>query len=40
MRRGDTLLGMVTIVASEDGIEQLLWMLNLAKIKTMADVTD
>lgn len=40
MRRGDTLLGMVTIVASAEGIEQVLWMLNLAKITTMADVTD
>jgi RNA polymerase sigma-70 factor (TIGR02957 family) len=40
MRRGDTLLGMVTIVASAEGIEQVLWMLNLAKISTMADVTD
>jgi hypothetical protein len=40
MRRGDTLLGMVTIVASEAGIEQLLWMMNPDKIAAMADVTE
>lgn len=32
MRRGDTILGMVTIAASADGIDQVLWMLNPAKV--------
>jgi RNA polymerase sigma-70 factor (TIGR02957 family) len=36
LRRGDTLLGAVTIVASEAGIEQVLWMMNPDK---MAAVT-
>jgi RNA polymerase sigma-70 factor (ECF subfamily) len=40
MRRGDTLLGMVTVVASEDGIDQVLWMMNPEKIAAMADVTN
>jgi RNA polymerase sigma-70 factor (ECF subfamily) len=39
MRRGDTLLGMVTAVASEAGIEQLLWMMNPEKIAALAEVT-
>jgi hypothetical protein len=39
MRRGDALLGMVTIVASEAGIEQLLWIMNPDKINSMAGVT-
>ena len=39
LRRGDTLLGMVTVVASEDGIEQLLWIMNPDKMTAMATVT-
>jgi len=39
MRRGDTLLGMVTINASEAGIDQVLWMMNLDKIAALAAVT-
>ena len=37
MRRGDTLLGMVTVIASEDGIDQVLWMMNPKKIAAVAD---
>ena len=36
---GGTVLGIVTIVASEAGIEQLLWMMNPDKIATMLDAT-
>jgi RNA polymerase sigma-70 factor (TIGR02957 family) len=32
LRRGDTVLGMVTIDASADGIEQVLWMMNPEKL--------
>ncbi|GAA2501427.1 RNA polymerase sigma-70 factor [Winogradskya humida] len=32
LRRGDTLLGMVTVVASEDGIDQVLWLMNPEKL--------
>ncbi|MEU4476294.1 RNA polymerase sigma-70 factor [Micromonospora sp. NPDC023888] len=40
MRRGDTVLGIVTVVASADGIDQVLWMMNPEKITAMADVTN
>ena len=40
LRRGDTLLGAVTIVASEAGIEQVLWMMNPDKLAAMAGVTE
>lgn len=39
MRRGDTLLGLITINASEAGIDQVLWMMNPDKITTLAAVT-
>jgi RNA polymerase sigma-70 factor (ECF subfamily) len=39
LRRGDTLLGLVTVVASEDGIDQVLWIMNPEKIAALADVT-
>ncbi|GAB3849543.1 RNA polymerase sigma-70 factor [Dactylosporangium cerinum] len=39
MCRGGTLLGMVTITASETGIDQVLWMMNLDKIAAFAAVT-
>jgi RNA polymerase sigma-70 factor (TIGR02957 family) len=39
LRRGDTLLGMVTVVASEAGIDQVLWMMNPEKIAATAGVT-
>ena len=39
LRRGDTPLGLVTVVASEDGIDQVLWIMNLEKIAALADVT-
>ncbi|GAA2559367.1 RNA polymerase sigma-70 factor [Winogradskya consettensis] len=32
LRRDDTLLGMVTVVASEDGIDQVLWLMNPEKL--------
>ena len=32
MRRGDALLGLVTLTASADGIDQLLWQLNTGKL--------
>jgi RNA polymerase sigma-70 factor (ECF subfamily) len=32
LRRGETLLGLVTVVASQDGIDQLLWVLNPDKL--------
>ncbi|HEX8345034.1 MAG TPA: hypothetical protein VF657_09850 [Actinoplanes sp.] len=32
LHRGDTVLGMVTLDASEDGIEQVLWMMNPDKL--------
>jgi RNA polymerase sigma-70 factor (ECF subfamily) len=32
LRRGDTLLGAVTVVASEAGIDQVLWMMNPEKV--------
>ncbi|MER7002864.1 sigma-70 family RNA polymerase sigma factor [Dactylosporangium sp. NPDC000555] len=38
MRRGDTLLGVVTVNASESGIDQVLWMMNLDKIAALAAV--
>jgi RNA polymerase sigma-70 factor (ECF subfamily) len=38
MRRGDTLLGLVTINASEAGIDQVLWMMNLDKIAALPAV--
>jgi len=40
LRRGDQLLGVVTVVASEDGIEQILWMMNPDKIGPHAGVTN
>lgn len=39
MRRGAGLLGMVTINASESGIDQVLWMMNLDKLAALAAVT-
>jgi hypothetical protein len=39
LRRGGTLLGMVTINASESGIDEVLWMMNLDKIGALAAVT-
>jgi RNA polymerase sigma-70 factor (TIGR02957 family) len=39
LRRGDELLGVVTIVASEAGIDQVLWMMNTDKIGPHAGVT-
>ena len=39
LRRGDTLLGAVTLEASEDGIEQVLWMMNPEKVAALAGVT-
>jgi RNA polymerase sigma-70 factor (ECF subfamily) len=39
MWRGDTLLGLVTINASEAGIDQLLWIMNPDKITALAAVT-
>lgn len=39
MRRGETILGMVTVVASAEGIDQVLWMMNPEKIAAMAGVT-
>jgi RNA polymerase sigma-70 factor (ECF subfamily) len=39
MRRGDALLGLVTINASEAGIDQVLWVMNLDKIAAVAAVT-
>jgi RNA polymerase sigma-70 factor (ECF subfamily) len=39
LRRGDTVLGVVTIDASEDGIEQLLWMMNPDKLAAATAVT-
>jgi RNA polymerase sigma-70 factor (ECF subfamily) len=39
MRRGDTLLGMVTVNGSEPGLDQVLWMMNPDKIADMAAVT-
>jgi RNA polymerase sigma-70 factor (ECF subfamily) len=39
LRRGDTLLGLVTAVASADGIEQLLWIMNPDKMTAVAAVT-
>ncbi|WNM39200.1 RNA polymerase sigma-70 factor [Micromonospora halotolerans] len=40
MRRGDAVLGIVTVVASSEGIDQVLWMMNSEKIAAMADVTN
>jgi RNA polymerase sigma-70 factor (ECF subfamily) len=40
LRRGDTLLGVVTIDASEDGIERVLWMMNPAKLAAAVAVTN
>jgi RNA polymerase sigma-70 factor (ECF subfamily) len=40
LRRGDQLLGMVTLTASADGIDQVLWMMNPEKIGPMAGVTN
>ena len=39
LRRGDEVLGLVTIAASEDGIEQVLWQMNPAKLGPRAGVT-
>jgi RNA polymerase sigma-70 factor (TIGR02957 family) len=39
LHRGDTLLGMVTVDASEDGIEQVLWMMNPDKLAAAFAVT-
>lgn len=39
IRRGDTLIGLVTINASEAGIDPVLWMMNLGKITALAAVT-
>ncbi|WP_426502554.1 sigma-70 family RNA polymerase sigma factor [Dactylosporangium sp. McL0621] len=39
LRRGGTLLGLVTINASEAGIDQVLWMINLDKIAALPAVT-
>jgi len=39
LRRGDTLLGAVTLEASKDGIEQVLWMMNPEKVAALAGVT-
>ncbi|BCY09219.1 RNA polymerase sigma-70 factor [Actinoplanes sp. L3-i22] len=39
LRRGDTLLGVVTVDASADGIEQVLWMMNPAKLGAAVAVT-
>ncbi|MEV7628219.1 hypothetical protein [Actinoplanes sp. NPDC089786] len=36
MRRGDALLGLVTLTASADGIDQLLWQLNTSKLGAVA----
>ncbi len=40
LRRGDTLLGVVSIDASEDGIEQVLWMMNPGKLAAAVAVTN
>jgi RNA polymerase sigma-70 factor (TIGR02957 family) len=39
LRRGDTVLGVVTIDASGDGIERLLWMMNPDKLAAASAVT-
>jgi RNA polymerase sigma-70 factor (TIGR02957 family) len=39
LQRGDTPLGVVTIDASEDGIEQVLWMMNPDKLTAAVAVT-
>jgi len=39
LRRGETLLGVVTIDASEDGIERVLWMMNPDKLAAAVAVT-
>ncbi|WP_326557395.1 RNA polymerase sigma-70 factor [Micromonospora sp. NBC_01796] len=39
MRRGDALLGLVTINVSEAGIDQVLWMMNPDKLAAVAAVT-
>ena len=36
LRRGGTLLGVVSIDASEDGIEQVRWMMNPGKLAAVA----
>jgi RNA polymerase sigma-70 factor (TIGR02957 family) len=40
IRRGAELLGMVTVNASESGIDQVLWMMNLDKLAAVAAVTN
>ncbi|MGW4463776.1 RNA polymerase sigma-70 factor [Micromonospora sp. NPDC004704] len=40
MRRGDALLGLVTINVSEAGIDQVLWMMNPDKLAAVAAVTE
>ena len=40
LRRGDSLMGVLTVVASEAGIEQLLWLMNPDKIGPHAGVTN
>jgi RNA polymerase sigma-70 factor (ECF subfamily) len=39
LHRGDTLLGMVTVDASKDGIDQVLWMMNPDKLAAAVAVT-
>ena len=39
LRRGGTLLGAVAVDTSADGIEQVLWMMNPAKLAALPDVT-
>jgi RNA polymerase sigma-70 factor (TIGR02957 family) len=37
LRRGETLLGAVTVVASDDGIDQVLWMMNPGKLAAVTN---